>query len=122
MYLSIISSIFGILFILSGIAGFIPGFHWNNGLLFGIFYVDPIHNITNFIVGFIAIVSALKYKSDKWFFRVFGILFAILAILGFIWQGDLFVTHSNMADTILHVCLAVIFLILGFSASKEGRV
>jgi hypothetical protein len=121
MYLSIISSIFGILFIFCGIAGFIPGLI-SNDLLFGYFHIDPIHNVANFVVGFIALVSALKYKSDRLFFQVFGVIFAILAIAGFVWQGDLWFTTVNMADTILHIILAVIFLILGFSAKKDGQV
>lgn len=121
MYLSIISAIVGILFIISGIAGFVPGL-MTDGLLYGIFYVDPVHNIIIFIVGVIALLSALKYKVDRLFFQVFGILFGLVAIAGFVWRGNLFITHVNMAENILHVVLAIIFLALGFSAKKEGHV
>jgi hypothetical protein len=121
MYLSIISSIFGILFIFCGIAGFIPGL-FSNDLLFGYFHVDMIHNVANFVVGVIALVASLQYKRDKLFFQVFGVLFGILAILGFVWQGNLFFTSVNMADSLLHLVLALIFLILGFSAKKDGHI
>lgn len=123
MYLSIITSIFGILFILAGIAGFIPGFYDpSNDLLFGIFQVDIIHSIANFVIGIIALLSALKYKSDRRFLQIFGFLFGILAIAGFVWQGDLYFTETNMADNILHLVIAIIFLYLAYSANKEGSV
>lgn len=121
MYLSVISSIFGILFIIAGVAGLVPGLY-KNGMLFGIFYVDMIHNIGNFIIGIIALFCSLKYKRDRLFFQVFGVIFGILAIAGFVWQGNLIFTVVNWPDTILHLILAVIFLILGFSSQKEGRV
>lgn len=121
MYLSIVSTIIGILFILTGIAGFIPGF-FENDLLFGVFQVDLAHNVFVFIVGVIGLLSSLRYKSDRLFFQVFGIIFGLLAIGGFVRHGDLFITQLNLADTILHFFLAVIFLVLGFSANKEGRV
>ena len=121
MYLSIIATIVGIAFIICGISGYIPSLS-TNGLLFGVFLVDPIHSIADIIIGVIALVSAFRYKMDRLFFQIFGILFGILAIAGFVWKGNLFFTTVNMSDTILHLVIAVIFLILGFSAQKEGRV
>ena len=121
MYLSIISTMFGILFIAAGVAGFFPGF-FTNDLLFGVFAVDTVHNIANIVVGAIALIASFKYKRDRLFFQVFGVIFGVLAIAGFVWQGDFYFTHFNMADTVSHLVLAVIFLILGFSAQKQGRV
>jgi hypothetical protein len=121
MYLGIISAIFGILFILSGIAGFLPQF-FSDGLLYGVFSVDLIHNVANFIIGLIALFSSLRFKRDRLFFQVFGIIFGLLAIFGFVFQGNLIVTQVNMAENVLHFILAVIFLVLGFSASKEGQI
>lgn len=121
MYLSIITSLFGILFIIAGFAGLIPGFQ-SNGLLFGYFYVDQIHSIIDIIIGVIAIICALKWKIDRYFLQVFGIFFGLLAISSLILNGDLYITKFNTADTILHMIIAIIFLALGFSASREGHV
>jgi hypothetical protein len=121
MYLSIISTLFGIFFILFGVAGFLPGFYQND-LLFATFEVDKLHSILSIIVGIIALVCSMKWKSDRMFFQVFGVIFGLLAIAGFVRGGDLIFMHINMADNILHFFIAVIFLVLGFSADKEGRV
>lgn len=119
MYLSIIATLFGIAFIVTGIAGFFPGFYTNN-LLFGVFLVDPIHSYVDIAIGVIALISAFKYKSDRLFFQVFGVLFGILAIAEYVLGGNLFFTRFNSADIIAHVVVAVIFLVLGFSSQKEG--
>lgn len=121
MYLSVISTIFGILFILAGIAGFIPGFS-ENDLLFGRFQVDKIHSIFIILVGVIALLSSMKYKADRLFFQIFGVVFGLLAIAGYVRNGNLMFTQVNLADTLLHFFLAVVFLVLGFSSNKEGKV
>ncbi len=122
MYISIITTIFGILFLFSGVSGFVPGFVDSNGLLYGIFQVDLIHNIANFIIGFLAIICALRWKMDRLFLQVFGILFGLLTIAGYVFQGNLFITQVNTADNVLHLIVAVIFITLGFAMPKEGQV
>jgi uncharacterized protein YacL len=56
------------------------------------------------------------------FFRIFGIIFGLFAIAGYVRQGDLIFTHINMADNVLHFVIAVVFLVLGFSADREGQI
>jgi hypothetical protein len=120
--MSIVTTIFGILFIVAGFAGLIPGFQTSDGLLFGYFYVDQVHSIADIIIGIIAIISALRYKADRLFLQVFGILFGLLAIASLVMGGDIYVTRFNTADTVVHIVITIVFLALGFSASKEGRV
>lgn len=121
MYLGIISTLFGIFFILFGVAGFLPGF-FDNYLLFGTFEVDKIHNIASIVIGVIALLCSTKWKADRMFFRIFGIIFGLVAIAGYVRQGDLIFTHINMADNVLHFVIAVVFLVLGFSADREGQI
>lgn len=121
MYLSIVAGIVGILFILFSFAGYVPGFFINN-FLFGIFDVDPLQLIGYFVIGAFALLSALKYKTDRLFFQIVGIIFALLALIGFMMHGELLITHFNRADTIMHLILAILFLILGFATPKTGRV
>jgi uncharacterized protein YacL len=56
------------------------------------------------------------------FFQVFGVIFGLLAIAGFVREGDLMITQINMADNILDFFVAVVFLVLGFYADRDGRV
>lgn len=121
MYLSVVTSIIGILFIFAGISGFIPGL-MSNGLLFGYLYLDQLQSIVCIVIGVIALISALKYKRDRLFLQVFGVLFGLLAIASLVTGGDLTVTKTNMADTVVYIVITIIFLILGFYSSREGRV
>ena len=53
------------------------------------------------------------------FFKIFGIVYALVAVLGFMKGNGLVLgmISNNTADTWLHVVLAVVMLFLGFGAS-----
>ncbi len=121
MYLSIISTLFGLFFIFTGVAGFFPGFY-QNSLLFGFFQVDQIHNIVNIVIGVIALLCSIKWGADRLFFQIFGILFGLFAIAVFVFGGNFVFTQINFADNMVHFFIAIIFLVLGYSADKSGRV
>lgn len=111
----IIAVLFGIGFIFAGVAGFFPSF-MPNGLLFGLFEVDLMHNIVHIVSGVIAIMAATSHRYSRLYFQVFGIIYAIVAILGFFLKGDLsfMMMHVNMADNFLHVGIAIVALYIGF--------
>jgi len=114
----LIAVLFGIGFIFVGVAGFLPTFS-KEGLLFGIFEVDSLHNIVHLVSGVIAIMAATSYRFTKIYFTVFGLIYTIVAIVGFWRNGDLFVMHVNMADNILHIVIGVISLYLGLYKRKR---
>jgi hypothetical protein len=105
--------LFGIVFIAVGIAGFLPMFTTDNMLL-GLFMVDPMHNWVHIASGIVAFLAATKIGYAKLFFQVFGIVYGLVAILGFVWNGDLILMQVNMADNFLHAAIAVVSLYLGF--------
>jgi len=109
--------IFGIGFIFAGVAGYLSHF-MQDGLLFGLFEVDTMHNMIHIASGVIAILSAISLKYAKWYFRIFGLVYAAVAVLGFLWNGDfsMFMMHMNMADNYLHAGIAIVALYLGFLA------
>lgn len=114
-----IAILFGIAFIFAGVAGFMPAFT-NNGALFGIFEVDTMNNLAYIISGVIAIMAATTYKSTRLYFIIFGVIYTLAAILGFVRGGDLFIMHANMADNFLHLSIGVVALFLGYYASKRA--
>jgi hypothetical protein len=116
--LRIIAILFGIGFIFVGVAGLLPQFN-QEGLLFGYFEVDLIHNIVHIVSGVIAIMAATSHNFAKLFFQIFGVLYAIVAIAGFALNGDLIMMHVNMADNILHAVIAVVALYIGFTSKKQ---
>jgi uncharacterized membrane protein len=89
----LLAKIFGFLFILVGIAGFIP-----NPLVSesGVFRVNEAHNLIHIVTGVL--------------------FFAIVAILGFVFPDNMLfgIVAMNMADRWLHAALAAVLLLVGF--------
>ncbi len=107
--------IFAAVFILIGILGFIPALT-PDGKLLGLFEVDIVHNIIHLLSGIIAGVVVLigNIKYIRLYFQVFGIIYALVTILGFAFGGNLLLMMVNLADNILHLVLAVALLFIGF--------
>src|SRR5690242_4262535 len=110
-----IAILFGIVFIFAGVAGFMPAFTINGALL-GIFKVDSIHNLLFIVSGVIAIMAATTFNLTKRYFLVFGVIYTIVAILGFARGGDLFLMQVNMADNFLHLGIGILSLFLRYYA------
>lgn len=107
--------IFGIVLLVIGILGFIQVFT-PSGMLFGAFAVDAMHNWMFIITGLIAL--AVGFSSERGstaYFQVFGILYAILTVLGFS-RGNQPVLGmvNNYADSVLHLVIAVVALYIGY--------
>jgi hypothetical protein len=116
--LRIIAVLFGIGFIFAGVAGFLPSF-MPNGLLLGLFEIDMMHNIVHIVSGVVAIMAATSYHYSRLYFRVFGVLYAIVTVAGF-WKGQVYIMHMNMADNFLHLVITLIALYLGFFFKKRA--
>ena len=116
------SVIFGIVFLIIGILGFIPATA-PNGMLLGIFHVNALHNWVHLLTGVIAIIAGgTGTAAARLFFQAFGIIYAIVAVLGFFYGGSsiLGVLANNIPDAWLHVLIAVVALYFGF-AYAEAR-
>lgn len=114
--------VFGIVFLLIGILGFVPAATPDNHLL-GIFHVNLRHNVIHLASGAVALICGMMSgETSKRYFQIFGIVYALVAVVGFFnIDGPLlgYVAH-NMADLILHIVIAVAALFLGFS-NREMR-
>lgn len=111
-----ITIIFGVIMLVVGVLGFIPATN-EGGYLFGIFHVNLLHNLVHIATGFIALLCGLQsYFAARWFFRVFGIVYAIVGLLGFYyWNDPIFgLLANNFADTLLHLAIAAFSLYFGF--------
>ena len=116
--LRMIAILFGIGFVFAGVAGFLPDTFLKDGLLFGYFEVNTMHNIVYIVTGVLAIMAATNLKYTILFFKLFGLVYTVTAIWGFWSGGDLVMMHANTADNILHLVTGVIALYLGFSAKR----
>lgn len=118
-----VAIIFGIFFLIAGVLGFMPAYA-PDGNLFCCFRINPAHNIVHIATGIIALWAGFSsHGASKIFFRVFGVLYFFVALLG-IYYGDqpiLGVIANNMADVGLHLVIAVIALYLGFRTEKTQK-
>jgi hypothetical protein len=112
--------VFGVVFLLVGILGFVPGITTGNMLL-GIFHVNAAHNVVHLLSGAVALIAGLTNVSyARLYFRVFGVVYALVAVLGF-YAGDgmlLGLVSNNMPDTWLHAVIAAAALYLGFAVKE----
>lgn len=113
------ANIFGWVLLVIGVLGFVPGIT-SGGNLLGIFAVDGLHNIVHIVTGALAIWMARQGEdSAKMYFKIFGVIYAVITILGFI-SGNYILGYisANMADNILHLVIAALALYLGFGGGK----
>src|SRR5213596_2475982 len=113
--------LFGLVFLVVGVLGYVPS-ATSNEMLLGIFHVNSVHNIIHLASGAVFLLCGLAGPGpSRTFFRIFGIVYAAVAALGF-YYGDqpiLGLVANNTADIWLHVGLALVMLILGFGLSRD---
>lgn len=108
-----VATVFGVFFVVMGILGFVPFVTWDN-MLFGVFTVDPVHNVVHLVTGLVALMVVSKMDYAKLYFKVFGVVYAVAAVVGFFGAGNLWFMHVSMADNVFHLVVAAVALYVGF--------
>lgn len=119
--------IYGIVFLLVGIAGFIPGItaphehagltvEASSGLLFGLFPVNVLHNIVHIAFGLWGIAASGSLHAARTYARVVAVAYALLTVLGLIPATN---TTFGLVpiyghDVWLHALLAAVAAYFGF--------
>jgi hypothetical protein len=112
--------VFGVVLTLVGVLGFVPGITTDN-LLLGIFHVDMLHSIVHIVTGLAALAAAMGYFSSKLYFQVFGVVYGLVTVLGFV-TGGAILFETNMADNVLHLAIAAVALYAGFMMKAEAAM
>ncbi|WP_218813418.1 DUF4383 domain-containing protein [Rickettsiella endosymbiont of Dermanyssus gallinae] len=110
-----VAFIFALVFIALGILGFIPLLKYNQ-LLFNVFEVSSIHNIAYILTGLIGLSASASPSYARLYFKIFGVFYGLLAILGFALNGNLWFLHVNLADSFFYLAVAVIAVYFGFTS------
>ena len=75
--------LFGIVFLAVGILGFVPGVTTNDMLL-GIFMVNAAHSVVHIVSGVIFLIASMSGAgAARLWFQIFGVIYAVVAVLGF---------------------------------------
>jgi hypothetical protein len=124
--IQIAALIIGAVFVLVGIAGFIPGITTNVGdmkfaghespsELLGLFQVSILHNIVHLAIGIIGLVAAATWEGARLYLVGGGAIYLALAVYGWIVErtSDANFVPMNNADNVLHVVLGAGMILLG---------
>jgi hypothetical protein len=123
----------GIVFLVVGLAGFIPGLtsnyselsfagHDSGALLLGVFQVSVLHNLVHLLYGVAGLAFAKSRLGSRNYLVIGGIVYAVIWLYGLFFSGD----HPanfvplNSADNWLHLFLAVAMILLGIFLSPRG--
>ena len=126
--------IFGIIYLLVGIAGFIPqllqappagapevAVATLHGYLLGLFPVNVLHTIVHLLIGIWGLVAAKSLGASVTYARSLAVIYGVLAIMGLIPGANttfgLIPIHGH--DVWLHAGTALIAAYFGFAAKHE---
>ena len=127
-----VARLVGIVFLLVGIAGFIPGITTNlydglefagndgNAELLGIFKVSILHNIVHGLFGVAGLALAATFSGARTYLIGGGAVYLALWLLGIVGGADWI--PVNDADNWLHLGLGVGMIALGVGLTRERPV
>jgi len=126
------AAVVGVVFLLVGVLGFIPGLttnydqlgvagHQSGALLLGLFQVSVLHNLVHLAFGAVGIAMARSVSGARNYLIWGGVVYAVL------WVYGLLVGHGspanfvplNTADNWLHLLLALGMIGLGVLLGRD---
>lgn len=127
----LVSLVFGILFVLAGIAGFIPGITHEmspvqgmdvaTGAVLGLVPVNAVANVVHLALGVIMIVASRSYGMALNTVRFFGVAYALLSVLGVIAPNGFGILPLGGVELAIHILTTVVLLVVGFVTPGEER-
>jgi hypothetical protein len=123
---SLFAAAVGVVFLLIGVLGFIPGIttdydlmefagHESGAMLFGVFQVSILHNIVHLLFGVAGLALARAARTAMLYLVVGGAIYLLLWIYGLVVDDDSGANFVplNTADDWLHLLLGVGTIALG---------
>jgi hypothetical protein len=122
-----LAALVGVVFLLVGILGFVPGItthygdlsfagHDSGAKLLGIFQVSILHNIVHLLFGVVGLVLAKTADGARTYFLGGGVVYILLWIVGLAGGADWI--PANTADNWLHFGLGLGMILLGLVAAR----
>jgi hypothetical protein len=121
------AQLFGVVFLLVGILGFIPGItsdapgdfsgEGSDAELLGLFQSSILHNIVHLLFGLFGLALARTADGARTFLVGAGVIYLLLWVVGLL--GGLEWLPTNSADQWLHFVLGVVLLAAGLLLGRE---
>jgi Domain of unknown function (DUF4383) len=122
----------GIVFLLVGVLGFIPGITSNyeqlefasadsEALLLGLFQVSILHNIVHLLFGVLGVVMARSVSGARTYLVFGGVVYLVLFLYGLLVGQNSAANFVplNTADDILHLLLGIGMIALGLVLTRR---
>jgi hypothetical protein len=124
----------GIIYLVIGIAGFIPGLvqgqdypdlavDAGSGALLGLFPVNVVHHLVHLLVGVLGIAAYRAFDSARLYARGLAIVYGVLAVMGLISAANLHtmfgLTPLFSHDVWLHAGTAIIAAYFGWGPVED---
>ncbi|NUU29463.1 DUF4383 domain-containing protein [Curtobacterium albidum] len=128
-----VALVVGIVFLLVGIAGFVPGLisgdlggagHGSMAMLLGIFQVSVLHNIVHLLFGVVGLLAANRATGSRMYLVIGGVVYFVLWVYGLFTAGTMSGANFvplNWADNWLHLVLAIGMVALGVVFPRGRR-
>ena len=111
-----VAQIFGVIFLLIALVGFFQGMSMESSLLLGLFPVNLLHNVVHLVFGIWGLLAARTFAGAKTYAQVAGVVFLLLAVLGFVDPTGFGVVPIGGNDIWLHAALGIVLATAGFTA------
>jgi len=119
-----VAQVIGWIFIIVGIMGFFAtGTSMDANVetaprLFGLFPLNLLHNFVHLGFGIWGIAAARAWSSAKTYCQVAGVIYLVLAVLGFITPSGFGIIPIGSHDIWLHAGLGIVLTYFGFTARE----
>jgi uncharacterized protein DUF4383 len=123
----------GVVFLLVGILGFVPGItsnyddlkfagHGSDAQLLGLFDTSVLHNIVHLLFGVAGIALSKTWDGARTFLVGGGAIYLVLFVYGAIFHGEAGSNWIpvNWADNVLHLALGAGMVVLGVVLGKDA--
>ena len=114
-----VAQIFGVIFLIIGIAGFFFSMSMDEAMLLGMFPVNVVHNIVHLLFGLWGLAAARSFAGAKSYAQIVGVIYLVLAMLGFVDPTGFGLVPIGGNDIWLHAAIGLVLSYVGFTARAD---